>query len=119
MGEDHPVFGFVRQLDALIGAGEDHAVIAGDGAAAQRSEADIAGPPRAGVAVAAPRRVGVEIDAAARGGGLAEQIGGARRRVDLGPVMHFQNLDIKTFVERLRHPLHQRRQQVDAEAHIA
>jgi len=33
--------------------------------------------------------------------------------------VHFQNFDVKAFVERLRHPLDERRQQIDAEAHIA
>ena len=33
--------------------------------------------------------------------------------------MHLQNFDIETLVERLRDALDQRRQQIDAEAHIA
>ena len=44
---------------------------------------------------------------------------GARRRVDLGLVMHLDDFDIETFVQRLRDALDQRGQQVDAEAHIA
>ena len=45
------------QLDALGRAGEDHAVIADDRAAAQRRKADIAGSARAGHAVAAAHRM--------------------------------------------------------------
>jgi len=98
---------------------KDHAVIAGDGAAAQRRKADIARPARAGEAVTAARRMQMEIDAAARRRRLAQHQGGARRRVDLGLVVHLQNFDIEIRIERLCHPLYQRRQQIDAEAHIA
>ena len=71
------------------------------------------------MAVAAARRMAVQVDAAAGGGGLAQHQGGARRRVDLGLVVHFEDLDVEAFVERLRDALDQRRQQIDAEAHIA
>ena len=74
---------------------------------------------RTGMAVAAARRMLVERDLAAGCRGLAEQECGAGRRVDLGLVVHFQDFDIKTLVERLRDALDQRRQQIDAEAHIA
>ena len=61
----------------------------------------------------------VEIDAAAFGRRAAEQQRGAGRRVDLLVVMHLQDFDVERLVERLRHALRQRRQQIDAEAHIA
>ena len=50
--EDHAVPRLVRQLDALVGAGKNHAVLARDIAAAQRRKADLARLACAGVAVA-------------------------------------------------------------------
>ena len=114
-----PVFGMVRKRDAFVRTGKDHAVIADNGAAPQRSKADIAGPSRSGKAIAAARRALLERDLAAGGSGLAKHQGRTRRRIDLGLVVHFQDLDVEVFVQRLRHALHQRRQQIDAEAHIA
>ena len=55
--EHGAVLGAVRQLDAFHRAGKDHAVFAGDGAAAQRRKTDIAGLARAGNAVASARRM--------------------------------------------------------------
>ena len=52
------------QFDALHGTCEDHAVIAGDSAAAQRGKADVARRSRAGMPVAAARRMSVQVDAA-------------------------------------------------------
>ena len=75
---------------------------------------------RAGVAVADAHVVAGKRDAAPGGGGLAEQQRRARRRVDLVPVVHFEDLDVEIVgVERARRLLHQHRQQIDAEAHIA
>src|ERR1700742_1243951 len=51
--EDHAVRRLVGEFDALVGAGEDHAVLARDIAAAQAGEADRSRLARAGVAVAA------------------------------------------------------------------
>src|SRR5262249_53902872 len=51
-------------------------------AAAQGSEADLAGRPRAGMAVAALAPDLLELDLAARRGGTAERQRGARRRID-------------------------------------
>ena len=107
------------EFDALGGPGENHGVVADHGAAAQRRKADIARAPRAGDAVAAAHRVRREIDAAAGGGGAAEHQRGAGRRIDLLVVMHLENFDVVILIERLRHALDQRRQQIDAEAHIA
>ena len=59
-----------------------------------RREADLAGLPCAGVAVAAARGVRGEIDVASGGGGLAEEQGRARGRVDLLVVMHLDDLDV-------------------------
>ena len=53
------------------------------------------------------------------GGGAAEHERGAGRRVDLLVVVHFQDFDVVILIERLRDALDQRRQQIDAEAHIA
>src|SRR4029077_2725536 len=71
--EDHAVGRLVGQLDALVRAGKDHAVLARDIAAAQAGKADIASLPRTGVAVASARGSLREIDSAARGGRLTEQ----------------------------------------------
>ena len=56
---------------------------------------------------------------AARRRRLAEQQGGARRRVDLVLVMHLENLDIEILAKARRHLLDQCGEQIDAETHIA
>ena len=117
--EDHAVLGAVHQLDPLGGPGEDHAVLADHGAAAQRRKADVARLARAGLAVAAARRMRREIDAAAFRRRAAEHQRGAGRRVDLLVVMHLEDFDVEAVVERLGHALGQRREQIDAEAHVA
>jgi len=62
----------------------------------------------------------IQRDLAAGGGRLAQQQGSARRRAStLALWWNSRNFDIEILVERLRDPLHQRRQQIDAEAHIA
>ena len=33
--------------------------------------------------------------------------------------MHLDDLDVEILIERLRHALHERREQIDAERHIA
>ncbi len=101
------------------GAGKDHAVIADHRTAAQRGKADVAGAARAGVAVAALHRALIEVDAAAFRRRAAQHQRGAGRRIDFPVVMHFEDLDVEILVERPGDLLHQRRQQIDAEAHIA
>ena len=56
---------------------------------------------RAGMAVAAAHGMLVEIEPRAFGRRLAEQQRGARRRIDLVVVMHFEDLDIEILAERL------------------
>src|SRR3546814_12844597 len=83
-------------------------MVARDGAAAQAREADLAMAARAGDAITAALGASGEVDAAPLGGRLAEQQRGAARRVDLVPVVHFENLHIPFGVEprrRLAHPL--------------
>src|SRR5580704_2252389 len=118
-GENHAVFGPVREFDALRRTGKDHAMLADHRAAAQRSKADIAGTARAGHAVAPAHRMLREIDATALRRRAAEHQRGARWRIDLLAVMHFDDLDVVIVVERLSHALYQRRKQIDAETHIA
>src|SRR5260370_22894614 len=118
-GENHAIFGPVRELDPLRRTGKDHGMLADHRAAAQRSKADITGTARAGHAVTAAHRMPRKIDAAALGSGAAEHQRGARWRIDLLVVMHFDDLDVVIVVERLSHALHQRRKQTDAETHIA
>jgi len=107
------------QFDALPVAGEDHAMVARHRAPAQRGKADIAGMARAGVAVAAAHRISVEVDAAAFRRRAAEHQRGAGRRIDFLVVMHLEDFDIEGIVQRLGDAPRQRRQQIDAEAHIA
>src|SRR3546814_4823740 len=66
--EDHAVFGAVREGEHLLGAREDHVMVARDGAAAQAREADLAVTARAGEAVAATLGAFGEVDAAPFGG---------------------------------------------------
>ena len=61
----------------------------------------------------------VELDAAALGRRLAEHQRSARRRVDLVAVVHLEDLDVEVGIERLGDLARHRRQQVDAEAHVA
>ena len=58
-------------------------------------------------------------DASRRGRRFAEQERRARGRVDLHPMMHLDDLDIEIGSERRRRAPGQRREQVDAEAHVA
>ena len=60
-----------------------------------------------------------QIDAAALRRRAAEHQRGAGRRVDLLVVVHLENLDVEAVVERLCHPLGQRRDQIDAHAEVA
>jgi len=61
----------------------------------------------------------VEIDAAAFRRRAPEHQRGAGRRVHLPVVMHLQDFDVEGIVERLGDAPGERRQEVDAEAHIA
>src|SRR3546814_9499397 len=90
-------------------------MVARDGAAAQAREADLAMAARAGDAITAALGASGEVDAAPLGGRLAEQQRGAARRVDLVPVVHFENLDIPFGVEPRRRLAHQMREQGDPE----
>ena len=75
---------------------------------------------RAGDAVAAARGMGLEVDAAPLGRRLAEHQRRAGGRVDLHAVVHLDDFDVVSCRRAPRGGLaHQRRQQVDAEAHIA
>ncbi len=65
------------ELDPLVRAGEDDAVLADHGAAAQAREADVAGFARAGVPVAHAHGMGAEFDVAPGRRGLAQEQRGA------------------------------------------
>ena len=118
-GKDHPILGTMGEFDALGRTGKNHRMVADNRAAPQRGKADIAGAPRTGHAVAAAHRALGEIDATARRRGAAEHERGAGRRVDLFVVMHFDDFDVVVLAERLRDALDQRREQVDAQTHVA
>ena len=81
--EHGAIFGPVRQFDAFHRTGKDHAVIAGDGTAAQRRKADIAGSPRPGMAIAATRGMGMQVDAPSGTAFLLGEAAAAGRGVDL------------------------------------
>ena len=74
---------------------------------------------RAGDAVASAFGVLFKADAAALRRRLTEQQCRAGGRVDLVAMMHLDDFDIPAIVERLRRLPDKRRQQIDAEAHIA
>jgi hypothetical protein len=108
----------VAELEPLALAGEDHLMVAGDAAAAQRREADPARAARAGDAVAAPLAHVVEGDAAAFRRRGAEQQGGAGRRVDLVAMVHLDDLDVPILAEPRRRLAHEEGEQVYAERHV-
>src|SRR6516225_4920564 len=118
-GKDGAFGRAMGELDDLALAGKEDAVLANHGAAAECREADVGTPACTGMAVAAPDRVSAELDAASLGSGATEEKGGARGRVDLMLVVHFEDLDVEIGVERARRLAHQSGKQVDAEAHIA
>ena len=94
-------------------------MVADHSAAAQRRKADVALAARAGHAVASAHRTLREIDAAAFRRRAAEHQRGAGWRVDLLVVVHFEDFDIEIGIKRFRHALDQRREQIDAQTHIA
>src|SRR3546814_11006030 len=91
-------------------------MFAGDIAATQRGEADMAGLARTGDAVAAAVGDSVEFHATPLRCLLAEQDGGAGWGIDLHAVMHLDDLDVPVLAERRRHLAGQAGQDVDAEA---
>ena len=118
MGEDRAVFGGMAQRDALAGAGKDHRMLAHHRAAAQGGKTDIAVLARAGMAVAAFHPMLVQRDLAAACRGLAQQQRGARGRIHLVAMVHFQHFDV-VVRQRPSRTFHQRTQQIDAQAHVA
>ena len=95
LGEDAAIFGLVAEFDPLAGPGENNVMIAHHRAAAQRGEADRAGLARPGVAIAHTHAVFRKPDGAAARGGLAKQQRGARGRIDLVTVVHFEDFDVE------------------------
>ncbi len=87
-------------------------------AAAQRRETDGAVVANAGLAVAPAHGFVFQRNLAAFGGGGAQKKRGARGRIHLHLVVHFQNLDI-VGGQGLGGALDQRRQQGHTQAHIA
>ena len=108
------------ELDALGGAGKNHAVFADDSCRRARAANPISPALRAPVW---PSRLLteflVELDATAFRRRTTEQQCRAGRRIDFLVVMHFQDFDVERIIERLGHALGERREQIDAEAHIA
>ena len=105
----------MAELQPLAFGGEDHLVLAGDAAAAQRGEADPPRLPRAGRSIAAAIADLGEVDAAPVGRRRAEHQRRAGRRIDLQPVMHLQYLDVPILAEQSRRLAHQVGEEVDAE----
>jgi 3-deoxy-D-manno-octulosonic acid (KDO) 8-phosphate synthase len=104
-------------VDALHRAGKDHAVIAGDGAAAQRRKADVAGLARAGMAVAAARGMLIERDPrpAAAASPSSSAVPDGASILACGAFREFQKFRSATRAACSTSTL----KQVDAEAHIA
>ncbi len=117
--EDHAILGTMTEFNAFGRAGENHRMLADHRAAAQRRKTDIASLTRTGVSIARAHRPLIETDATTIGGGAAKQQRGAGRRIDFLVVMHFKDFNIEILIQRFCHALHQRRQQIDAEAHVA
>ncbi len=116
--EIHSRRGAMRELDAFAVAGEDDRVIADDIAAAQSRETDRARLALAGNTVADIHAVAGEVASERGRCRLAEHQRRARRRVDLVPVMHFDDLDIVVVAEALRGNLDQLGEHRDADAHV-
>src|SRR4029079_6922806 len=109
----------MRKLDALAGAGKDHAVLADHVAAAQRGKADIALAPWTDIAVAHLDAALLQRHLAASRRRAAEHERGARGGVALMAVMHLQDLDIEFRAKRAGDLSGQDGEQIDALAHIA
>jgi drug/metabolite transporter (DMT)-like permease len=116
--EDLAAGGDVRDLDALAIAGEDDTMIANDIAAAQHGKADVAALARPGDTVARPLGGMIEIDAAPLGRRAAQRQRRAGGRIDLGAMMHLDDLDIPVGIEGTRDLPHQLQEERDAEAHV-
>ncbi len=117
--EDHAILGLVHQFDALGGAGEHHGVFADHAATAQAAKPM---SPALRAPVWPSRLVTLLLSSVMPRPSAAawpEQQSGAGRRIDFLIVMHLENFDVERGIERLGHALGQRRQQIDAEAHIA
>ena len=108
----------MRQLDALAGTGKDHAMVADDIPAARRGKADRPRLAFAGHAVAAEYAIILEVAPKRLRCRVAQQQRGARRRVDLVPVMHLDDLHVVADAQELRALLDQAQEHVDAHAHI-
>src|SRR5690606_12329228 len=117
--EDLPILRMMRQDNPLRRAGEVDAVLADDGAAAQRGKADIALAAWAGMAVTDAHRMVCQRNRATRCRGLAKQQRGTRGSVHLVTVMHFQDLDVELGVQCRRRLAHKACEEIDAKAHIA
>lgn len=119
MREDRAVLGAVAELNALALSGKYDLMIARDSAAAQRGEAD---RPLGAVArqagAANYRKIGKR-GVPASGGGLAKQQCGARRRIDLGAVVHFDDFDVPGRAQPFGGFAHQSREQRDAKRGVA
>ena len=117
-GKNLSRLGLVADLQPFVLDREGRRVIADHVTAAQRRKTDIAALAFAGDAVPRPLGDVVEVHPATFGGRAAHADGGARRRIDLVLVMHFENLDIEIVVQRGRDLLGQGKQQVYRQAHV-
>ena len=116
--KDRTVFGDVFEHHALVVSGEDDVVLAHHRAAAQCGKADDIFLAGAGVTVAGAHGFFVQRNASPISRCLPQQQRGARRRIDLHAVMHFDDLDVE-IRQCLGGLLHQGRQQIDTQAHIS
>ncbi len=108
----------VRDLDPLAGPGEHHRVVTDDVAAANRRKPDRARTALPGVTFARIYGEFVERAAERRGDDFTHFQCGARRRVDLVPMVGFDDLDVVVVAEHARGQLDQLEGRVDADAHV-
>ena len=84
----------MRELDFFLGADETDGVLTDHVAAARHGKADRAGHARAGLTLARVDGQLGELAAARRGDTLTQSERGARRGVDLVPMVRLRDLDV-------------------------
>ncbi|SPU65128.1 Uncharacterised protein [Brucella melitensis] len=110
----------VRKYDTLARVCQNHRMVANDGTAAQRGKADGAGFARASIAITHAHAVIRQRNVASARCRFTKQQRRAGWRINLVPVVHFQNFYVEIFRPKsLCRLLHEHGEEIDAEAHIA
>jgi hypothetical protein len=113
-----PAARFVGDFQTFADAGEHHRMVTDDIAAAQGGETDGARITLAGDALAAINGAGIQVTPQCVGDDFAHPQRGAGRRIDLVPVMRFDNLDIELVIQHARRHVQQLQRQIDADTHV-